>query len=940
MLTAEQQARKEQYVTSVQDASSGRPHYIPGEPCQQCYRTHLQLLVVLPSVVAKDHEAAVKQAGVSWPAAFAPALDRTKLAHAAPVARVMREGYVYLFYPDKQRWDIWQVMQNGLTRQLLQQVRVPHYAKGIQPHLDAGEIKQCRQGAANHQAHLISISYANAVGDIWMAFSPRLWSEATLQRYTDNAEVTVAGPDGKPIGTKKAREWRGVSFSPKAVAKGQRPGTHMLPLDAEHLRSHVIDFADGKSGFWPSIALRKAFAPAIEPINPIRFGVAADFAQKVRRIEEITAPTGHPDMFKGKSVILMLDDPEGVVEQLNELRNAQMEAATRYAAEHQREFLSAEVIESIKMQVEAEAEQAFDEAEAQRHEVARHHPVGTITKMGPDGKPVAWKPAELPQTTMQERRGGSVDKQSKQAWAEYADNLRDAAAPEQFLKEHRAQIEKFQKAVEQAAADQLTWLDHPRTLAMRQMDFDPGTRRDATGYEQMACNLIHGMGVTDRCKQWMETQVVHKKPGAPEALVWNALLGNQKDVTEHVLAALQAPKWDKVYSNLKKALTFPDRGKDTPAGRLAGGWERVLATAAGPLSKALSDDNANRIVKTLFEGVIWTRAGAMWAQHSFTTSDGLRGLARFFEFSTWRMVDMTLSLDGSNPFAFKRDFGTRMAVPGQAPVLAATLPQPKPDAVSGLRYVVVAPETVEAAQNTMRQFGQMREVSTALAADAFANVKKGFNLDGRLSAISLVFELINYHKAEGTLAKADRFKQPQAEAALRAAVLGGVNAAADIRAAWVKGVYGENLQWGVTKGLGGLCGGVASFIGAYWAWENAGERSADGQKGLAYLYRGAAVAGLVSGSATIASGTASFLQAVKRMKPTTAATTRAFAARLGIRAGLIGLAVAALIWAFEKKPIAEWMSRTCWGKKPKDQQWRDWDEEMRELDKLIKVKPT
>lgn len=61
---------------------------------------------------------------------------------------------------------------------------------------------------------------------------------------------------------------------------------------------------------------------------------------------------------------------------------------------------------------------------------------------------------------------------------------------------------------------------------------------------------------------------------------------------------------------------------------------------------------------------------------------------------------------------------------------------------------------------------------------------------------------------------------------------------------------------------------------------------------------------------------------------------------LGIRAGLIGLAVAALIWAFEKKPIAEWMSRTCWGKKPKDQQWRDWDEEMRQLDKLIKVTPT
>lgn len=351
-------------------------------------------------------------------------------------------------------------------------------------------------------------------------------------------------------------------------------------------------------------------------------------------------------------------------------------------------------------------------------------------------------------------------------------------------------------------------------------------------------------------------------------------------------------------------------------------------------------DNTNRVIKTLFEGVIWTRAGAMWAQHQFTTTDGMRGLARFFEFSAWRMVDMTLSLDGSNPFAFKRDFGTRVAVPGQAPVLAATLPQPKPDAVSGLRYVVVAPETVEAAQNTMRQFGQMREVSATLAADAFANVKKGFNLDGRLSAISLVFELINYHKAEGALAKADRFKQPQAEAALRAAVLGGVNAAADIRAAWVKGVYGENLQWGVTKGLGGLCGGVASFVGAYWAGVNAYEAGHEKRYAMATLYLGATAAGIVSGSATIASGGASFFQAKGWIKPTTAVRSRALAARLGIRAGLIGLAVAALIWAFEKKPIAEWMTRTCWGKKPKDQQWRDWDEESRELDKLIKVRPT
>ena len=942
MPTAEALTFKERCTTAAQDAASGRPPYIPGQPCQQCYRTHLQLLVVLPSVVAKEHEAAVKQAGVSWSVAFDPAVDRAKLNHAAPVARVMREGYVYLFYPDKQRWDIWQVMQNGLTRQLLQQVRVPHYAKGIQPHLDAGEIKQCRQGAANHQGHLISISYANAVGNIWMAFSPRLWSAATLQRYTDNADMAVKGPNGQTI-TKKAREWRGVSFSPKAVAKGQRPGTHMLPLDAEHLRSHVIDFAEGKSGFWPFIALRKAFAAAIDPVNPIRFGAAAEFEQRVRRIEEITAPPGHPEMFKGKSIILMLDDPEGVVEQLNELRNAHAEACSRYAAENLRAFLSAETIESFKMQLEAQvsddAEQSFDQAQAQRHEVERHNPVGSITKIGPDGKPVTWKPAAVSHESLQARKKTLAADHATQAWRKYADKLRDDER-QKFLATYRATVDKHNQALERAALDHLTWLGHPRTLAMWQTDFDTGCRRDSVGYGQMACNLVHGMTLTPQGDAWVKAQLKDKLPGQPDALVWNAQYGNQKDIIDQALGLLGSPLVPSIYNLKKEALGLAEEQKHLAGGRWAGGWERVLATVAGPLAAILADDKTNRVVKTLFEGVIWSRAGAMWAQHQFTSADGLRGVARFFEYSAWKLVDMTLTLDGTNPFAFKRDFATRVAVPGQAPVLAATLPQPKPNAVSGLRYVVVAPETVASAQASMRQFGQMREVSAAMAAEAFDKLRKGVNMDGKLGAISLVFELVNYFKAEETIAQGDRFKQPEAKAALRAAVLGGVNAVADVRAGWVQGVYGQNMQWGVTKGLGGLCGGVASYIGAYWAAVNAHELGQERRYGMASLYAVAASAGFLSGTATLASGGASFLQGINRMKPVTASTTRAIAGRLAIRAGLVGLAVGALIWALEEDAMQQWMARSHWSRKPEDQRWRDWEEEKRELDKLVKVKPT
>ena len=942
MLTAEQQARKDEFILRFKDGCSGRPFYIAGEPCQQCYRAQLQLLVVLPSVVAKDHEAALAQAGVSWPAAFDPALERAKLTQAAPVARVMREGYVYLYYPDKQRWDIWQIMQNGLTRQLLQQVRVPHYAKGIQPHLNAGEIKQCRQGAANHQAHLISIHGANMVDSAWMAFSPRLWSEATLQRYTDNADVAVKGPTGQTI-TKKAREWRGVSFSPKSVVQGQRAGAHMLPLDAEHLSRHVIDFADGKSGFWPSIALRKAFAAAIDPINPIRFGAAAEFAQRVRRAEAHHAPQRFPDMFKDKSVVLMLDDPEGVVEQLNELRNAHSEAATKYAAEHHRAFLCAEAIESVKIQVEAQAhtqaEEAFDQAQARRREVERHNPVTAITKMGPDGKPVAWKPAQVSPSDLQAQKAQSATAQAAQAWRKYADKVRDDER-QKFLNTFRATLDKHNQAMARAAADHLAWLSHPRTQAMWQTDFDTACRRDGVGYGQMACNLIHGMTITPQGDAWVKAQLQSMMPGAPEAVVWNSLYGNQMDLAQQAAQAVRAVNTGTIYGLTKEALGVAEEQKHLPAGRWAGGWERALATVAGPLAAALADDKTNRVVKTLFEGVIWTRAGAMWAQHQYTSADGLRGVARFFEYSAWRLVDLTLTLDGSNPFAFKRDFATRVPVPGQAPVLAATLPQPKPNAASGLRYVVVAPETVASAQASMRQFGQMREVSAELAADAFDKVRRGFNMDGKLGAISLVFELVNYFKAEEAIAQGDRFKQPEAKATLRAAVLGGINAVADVRAGWVQGVYGQNMQWGITKGLGGLCGGVASYIGAYWAYVNAEERLADGKKGLAYLYYSASVAGVLSGTATIASGGSAFAQVRGWLTPKQASTTRVWAGRMAIRSGLVGLAVGALIWALEEDAMQQWMARSHWGRKPEDQRWRDWEEEKREYDKVVKVKPT
>ena len=234
-------SQKKAIQVKAAQAVGGKPVCDPNAPCQPCHRTDLQLLVVVPSVVVSEHKSDIDLASY----AFAPSFDAEfvgmKRNGSLPVARVMKQGFVYVYYLERQRWDLWQVAPSGLTRKIMHQVDTSKYAE-LQPGFGGEQSpKNCSRGAANVPAHLISISGALSANEVWLAYSSDVWTSLTLQRYADNPEVEMPGSAYKTV-KRKLRDVRGRQINATDAAAGKLQ-PFCLPLNVAALEHSVLDFA-------------------------------------------------------------------------------------------------------------------------------------------------------------------------------------------------------------------------------------------------------------------------------------------------------------------------------------------------------------------------------------------------------------------------------------------------------------------------------------------------------------------------------------------------------------------------------------------------------------------------------------------------------------------------------------------------------------------------
>ena len=293
----------------------GKPAHMHGADCQQCGRIYFPLLLVRPTVVDKRYQGILKESGYVYAAGLDSAFGDLKREGTVPAVRLLADGFVLVFYKDRGKWDVWRSYDDGTLKKLLEQVTPDEYATMTDGLKDDAKGSVCARGASNLPAGLITLVGPNTQSEIWLAYTPHLWAPQVLRDYTTDSQGT--------------RATRMTEFAAKAwIEGGTLPAKGAMPLDADALQHNVIEFNNAvpKSGA-NQAAILPAFENALVPLTTARLGKAQAMVQAVRDIEKTAGPKS-----KDKALILMLQDPIGVVAEHNHIRLMALEAKKAWAA--------------------------------------------------------------------------------------------------------------------------------------------------------------------------------------------------------------------------------------------------------------------------------------------------------------------------------------------------------------------------------------------------------------------------------------------------------------------------------------------------------------------------------------------------------------------------------------------------------------------------------
>jgi hypothetical protein len=464
----------------------------------------MQLMVALPSVVPATGAAALSAARLAWPATADADFAKLPRQATLPVARLATKGYVYLLDVARGVWDVWQVMPSGLTRKLLHQVNPDQYAEHSSRFSGPTEAKSCSRGAANVPAQLISVFNAGGTEKLWLAFSGHWWTATTLKRYAANPQVQLPGPDGKPGPAQPLRTLRGREINPKQVLSSKKAPTGCLSLTQAHLEQHLADFSPSPrpEPDWPSKDFAETFAAATPPLEPVRFGQAATFAQAVRQLERASAPTGKPEYYANTSLIVVLPDPVGVCDAHNEIRLHTLSQRQGWMAggvdstgknadpkrpwERQSLLHAGYIREWVRSEKEALHRERLDgglyraeyiisafeyqkilEQEARTKDTV--NPPGTTYQKLP-GTPERYR-VTFPPKFVDQGIKGLADASAKPRIARYNEHL-DTDAIDKANQRWKTQEEGWAELLTKRDADYVAWLEQPATVSALRHDFD------------------------------------------------------------------------------------------------------------------------------------------------------------------------------------------------------------------------------------------------------------------------------------------------------------------------------------------------------------------------------------------------------------------------------------------------------------------------------------
>lgn len=537
-------------------ALDGKPYPIDSADCQQCGRLDYPLLLVRPSVVDRRHEPALASVTRLYDRVLDTAFGKMKRQGTTPVTRLLRRGYVYVFYQARGVWDLWRSHEDGTYLKLLEQATPQQYAQYVTEFTQAPAdlpASACSRGAANVPAGLITLVGAITQPDIWLAYATHVWDPEVLDGYGAARSAT--------------RPLRMTHLNGQALlTQGVFPATGTL-LAQSALESFIPEFSPVMPTAGPTHhPALKVFERSDSPLAASRFGRAAQYDAAARQLEASSGPAA-----ANKALVLMLADPVGVAQDYNDIRlgiheerqhwmNGGPDATGSHVdadrpwkrqsmlcAGYIRDWLRARERGNVQARYEGGAikdtititEYEYQRIQADEAAGRPRYPAGTRYERL-DTVPVVYR-VHWPTTSVEQGLEGMADGQAGPRIDRYNSHL-DWARMEQTNQQWLAQEQGWRALQEARDQDYVDWLQSETLLTALRHDYADRpvlaqAAREAGQFEADLHNAMARLDAVARCYGGGACG-----PASLKHLI--ALFGREEDDPEHWIAAAAIKPFD------------------------------------------------------------------------------------------------------------------------------------------------------------------------------------------------------------------------------------------------------------------------------------------------------------------------------------------------------------------------------------------------------------
>lgn len=368
--------------------------------------------------------------------------------------RTLRKGYVMIYFGSG-LWHGYVVSAGGHLRKLAD-IDDPDFKN------DREMSAQCVRAGHNIPASFITIpplphgEVRMIPTKVWIAFSDVLWTREVRQQYERHAR-----------GARAMRGARFQAFMTDSLGKQADSLSDAFQLSpneeatAERLNTLVVEYAADAAQ-----AASRTHYEATDPYDPkkrkntlwesvhgmsMRTGEAAAVAKHATKLT-----TSYHDKLMASAVVL--DDPVGIVQELNATRLKVVESRQRYLSDPRvaRPLLISQSIMGLKAMIGEQALASVTEQEKGKPDVQ------TETVYTLDGMPV------YTETTTRKERAES---KAGSLWSSLQQHYRESERAA-FEKKAAAAVKTFQEMLVKTDADYAHWLGQPEWV-LRCRDFDP-----------------------------------------------------------------------------------------------------------------------------------------------------------------------------------------------------------------------------------------------------------------------------------------------------------------------------------------------------------------------------------------------------------------------------------------------------------------------------------